>query len=119
MDSLEKYFIENGLLYSMIQNIAARLEFPRAEVVDEWRRNFAPGRSLMNPKHLHVLGTQMFAINNWCMEASKRGVDWISVRIRNHHYFRGDDLILVQMSELHQLCHMDALDKSLISCFCL
>ena len=79
----------------MIQNIGAGLEFLRAEVVDEWRRNFAPGRSLMNPKHLHVLETQMFAINNWCMEASKGGVDWISIRIRNHHYFRGDDLILV------------------------
>ena len=39
--------IESGLPYSMIQNIAARLEFPRAEVVDEWRRNFAPGRSLI------------------------------------------------------------------------
>jgi hypothetical protein len=75
MDSLENYFIESGVLYSMIQNIATRLEFPQAEVVDEWRRNFAPGRSLMNLKHLHVLGMQMFAINNWCMEASKGGVD--------------------------------------------
>ena len=64
MDSLENYFIESGLPYSTIQNIADVLEFPQAEVVDEWRRNFAPGRSLMNPKHLHVLDTQMFAINN-------------------------------------------------------
>ena len=95
MDSLENYFIESGLPYSMIENIAAGLKFPRAEVVDEWRRNFTLGKSQMNPKHLHVLGTQMFAINSWCMEASKGGVDWISVRIRNHHYFRGDDLILV------------------------
>jgi len=31
----------------------------------------------MNPKHLHVLSMQMFAINNWCIEASKGGVDWI------------------------------------------
>jgi len=35
----------------------------------------------MNPQHLHELGTQMFAINKWCMEASKRGDNWISVRI--------------------------------------
>jgi len=35
MDSLENYFIESGLLYSTIQNIVARLKFPRAEVVDE------------------------------------------------------------------------------------
>ena len=63
MDSLENYFIESCLSYSMIENITTGLEFPRAEVVDEWRRNFAPGRSLMNPKHLHVLSTQMFGIN--------------------------------------------------------
>jgi len=57
MNSLENYFIESGLPYSTIENIAVGLEFPRVEVVDELRRNFAPGRSLMNPKHLHVLGT--------------------------------------------------------------
>jgi len=28
MDSLENYFIQSGLPYSIIQNIAARLEFP-------------------------------------------------------------------------------------------
>jgi len=28
MDSLENYFIESGLTYSMIENIAAGLEFP-------------------------------------------------------------------------------------------
>jgi hypothetical protein len=57
MDSLENYFIESGLPYSMIETIAVGLEFPRVEVVDEWRRNFAPARRLMNPKHLHVFGT--------------------------------------------------------------
>ena len=81
MNSIENYFIESGLPYSTSENIAAGQEFPRAKVVDEKRRNFTPGKSLMNPKHLHVLGTQMFAINSWCMEASKGGVDWISVQI--------------------------------------
>jgi len=95
MDSLENYFIESGLPYCTIENIIVGLEFPRADIVDEWRRNFASGRSLMNPKHLHVLGTQMFAVNNWCIKAFKGRVDWIYVRIRNHHYFHGDDLILV------------------------
>jgi len=61
----------------------------------------------------------MFAVNKWCMELSKRGDNWISVRIRQHRYFCGDDLIYIQLEELHQLCHLDALDKSLVSCFCL
>ena len=85
----------------------------------QWRARYEPGRSLFDPKRLHELGTQMFAIYKWCIEASKRGENWISVRIRQPHYFRGDDLIYVQFEELHQLCHLDTLDKSLVSCFCL
>ena len=54
---VENYFLESGLPIETIVGIAAGLEFPRAEVVDEWRRNFELSRSLMNPKHLHVLGT--------------------------------------------------------------
>jgi len=59
----------------------------------------------MNPKHLHVLRTEMYAINIWFMEASRDGQLWIYFRIQNHHYFHGDGLILVYMNELHQLCH--------------
>ena len=49
----------------------------------------------MNPQRLYELRIQMFAINMWCMEASNRGDNWISVRIRQHHYLHGDDLIYV------------------------
>jgi hypothetical protein len=66
------------------------------------------------------LRTQMYLLNKWYMVVCRRKADdYICVKIRNHHYFCGDDIIMVQFNELHQLCHMDALDKSLISCFCL
>ena len=59
-------------------------------------------------------------LNKWYMAACVRKADdYLYVRIRNYHYFRGDDIIYVQFNELHQLCHMDALDKSLMSCLCL
>ena len=45
--------------------------FEKAEVVDQWRARYEPGRSLFNPQRLHELGTQMFAVNKWCIEASK------------------------------------------------
>ena len=119
LDSLEHYFRQSGLNIEDIIAIAGRHTFEKAQIVDQWRARYEPSRSLMNPQHLHELGTQMYAINKLCMEASNRGDNWISVRIRQHHYFRGNDIIYVQFEELHQLCHLDALNKSLVSCFCL
>jgi len=105
LDSLEHYFGQSGLNIEDIAAIIGCQTFEKAEVVDQWRARYKPGRSLFNPQRLYELGTQMFAINKWCIEASKGGDNWISVRIRQHHYFRGDDLIYVQFEELHQLCH--------------
>jgi len=50
MDSLENYFIVSGLSYSTIQIITVWLEFPRAEVVDEWRRKFCTGQKSNEPQ---------------------------------------------------------------------
>ena len=119
LDLLEHYFGQSGLNIEDIAAIVGCQTFEKAKVVDQWRARYEPSGSLMNPQHLHELGTQIFAINKWCMEASKRGDNWISVCIRQHHYFFGDYLIYVQLEELHQLCHLDALDKSLVSCVCL
>jgi len=119
LDLLEHYFRQTCLNIKDIAVIAGRHTFDKAEVVDQWRARYEPGRSLMNPQYLYEIGTQIFAINKWCMEASKRGDNWISVRIRQHHYFHRDDIIYAELEELHQLCHLDALNKSLVSCFCL
>ena len=68
---------------------------------------------------LGELGTQIYLLNKWHMATCKRGENFVSLRIINQHYFRGDDVIYVEFGELHQLCHLDSLDKSLISCYCL
>ena len=111
LDSLEHYFGQSGLNIEDIATIIGCLTFEKAEVVDHWRARYEPDRSLFKRQRLHELSTQMFAINKWCMEASKGEINWISVCIRQHHYFRGDDLIYIQFEELHQLCHLDALDN--------
>ena len=83
-------------------------------------RSYKYGQSLFNPKaSTSEHGTQMYMLNKWYLEACQRKEQWILLRIRQHHYFRGDDIIHVNFEELHQLCHRDALDKSLISCYCL
>ena len=73
LDSFEHYFGQSGLNIKDIAAIAARHTFEKAQVVDQWRAIYESGRSLMNPQHLHELGTQIFTINKWCMEASNRG----------------------------------------------
>jgi len=74
LDSLEHYFGQSGLNIEDIVGIIGCQTFEKAEVVDQWRARYGPGRSLFNLQRLHELGTQMFAINKWSMEASKKEI---------------------------------------------
>ena len=112
-ESFLRFYEDTGL------NLAEVLaEGPSAPEVDPYKK-FVPGQSLYNPEKLGELGTQMYLLNGWYMSASDAGQIYLSVGIRNHHYFHGNDIIYVELPELHQLCHLDSLDKSLISCYCL
>ena len=68
LDLLEHYFGQSGLNIEDIAAIIGCQTFEKAEVVDQWKARYEPGRSLFNPQRLHELGTQMFAINKWFME---------------------------------------------------
>lgn len=48
----------------------------------------------------------------------QEGQEYLSVGISEEHYFRGNDLIYLQVNEFFQLFNQDALDKSFISCYC-
>ena len=93
-------------------------EGPSAPKVDPWKK-FGHGKSLYNPEALGELGTQMYLLNKWYMVACERGETFVSIRVRNQYYFRGDGIIYVEFLELPQLCHLYSLDKSLISYYCL
>jgi len=92
--------------------------FPPAPTVDTWQK-FEVGKSLWNPDTMSKLGTQMYLLNKWYLEACGRGESFICVRIKEEHWFRGDDVMYIEFAELHQLCHMKDLDKTIISCYCL
>jgi hypothetical protein len=90
------------------------------EEVDRWKSKYEYNQSLYNPRKLSELGTQMRTLNDWYLQqCGMNAIEYIDVKVRNHHYFRGNDIIWVHFDELHQLCHMDSLDKSLISYYCL
>ena len=88
-------------------------------VVDIWQSKFERGRSLINPDKYKEMGTRMYELNQWYLDACKRDEEYILLKIRDEQWGHGDDIIFIYFQELHQLCHMNSLEKSLISCFCL
>jgi hypothetical protein len=72
------------------------VEGPSASKVDPWKK-FEHGKSQYNLEALGELGTQMYLLNKWYMAACERGETFVSIRVRNQHYFRGDDVIYVRV----------------------
>ena len=79
---------------------------------------YVNGKSLVRPEAVQFLTTQLRQLHQWYMKAAKAGHDHLWVAYRKEHYFR-DDAIYVQFSEIFQLFNQDALDKALVSCYCL
>jgi hypothetical protein len=116
LDHLGEFIEETGLdLYQMFGH--GNIE--SAQEVDFWQKKFVLGQSLYNPEALGDLGTQMYLLNKWYMQASAKGDEYLGVRIIDEHWFRGDDVMYVHYIEFHQLCHLNSLDKAMISCYCL
>ncbi|KAK1631148.1 hypothetical protein QYE76_005463 [Lolium multiflorum] len=74
---------------------------------------------LVKPGELARLGTQMRRLHDWYLKACRRGDRYLTVYLRDEHYFRGVEEINLELEELFQLFNQDALDKAVISCYCL
>ena len=61
----------------------------------------------------------MPALDNWYLKASAEGQMLISALVKDEHYFRGTDEIIIFLEEFWYLYHQDALDKSLLSAWVL
>jgi hypothetical protein len=64
------------------------------------------------------LPTTMRSLHNWYLRVVKEGRIMIVVKVPEEYYFRADE-IHIDFSELNQLYNFRALDKSIISCYCL
>ena len=65
-----------------------------------------------------ALTTQLYKLNNWYMAAAKQGREYLMAGVKDQHYFR-EYGVQVDFSELFQMYNQLALDKSIISCYCL
>jgi hypothetical protein len=119
-----RYEIEaHKLGVTMVQYLSMLPEFDDAEEeypMAELAYKYTPGQPLLrNPDDIPKLSTKMRRLHQWYMSASTAKVEYIILAIQEEHYFRGDAFIHVEMEELFQLFNKDAIDVSVLSCYCL
>jgi hypothetical protein len=98
-----------------VSQYLSQCDFPMADIAYKYWH----GNPLVRPEEILNLPTRLRKLHKWYMEASKDGKNWIILGINDEHYFRGTDDINIEFAELFQLYNLDALDKSIISAYCL
>ena len=73
---------------------------------------------LVSDERLKELPTHMRNLHQWYLDACKRDKKYIVANVPEEYYFRRED-IHIEICELWQLFNLDALDKSLMSCYCM
>ena len=79
---------------------------------------FVYGEDLVSDERLKELPTHMRNLHQWYLNACKVDKKYIVANVPEEYYFRRED-IHIEICELWQLFNFDALDKSLMSCYCL
>ena len=85
--------------------------------VDEFSYRY--GRPLVKPDH-PPLTTMMRTLHEWYMKTcNESGRDTLTLRIKEDHDLVGMDQLSVEFDELFQLYNQKALDKTIVTCYCL
>ena len=79
---------------------------------------YVPGKPLVRPDEEELLPTQMRKLHQWYLREVNAGRESLMVKVKPEHYFHGND-VWIEFPEIFQLFNQDALDKSLVSCYCL
>ena len=77
---------------------------------------YVPGENLV--ENVSSLSTRMRNLHTWYKKVAKTGNVSVLVAVKEEHYFQ-EYVVSVEFSELFQLYNLRALDKFLISCYCL
>ena len=86
---------------------------------EEIKRKYVRGQPLVEPDEVKKLPTRMYELHQWYMDITKiSNRESLMVNVKKDHYFH-EKAVSVEYSELFQLYNQDALDKSIVSCYCL
>ena len=83
------------------------------------KKPFVLGEPLMWPELIDMLPTRMHELHNLYLKYSSEGNIMFAARIKDSHFHRGMDDVWIELVNLWDLYHQDALDKSLLSTFCM
>ena len=99
---------------SVAELLSGADNLPKADVA----RIYVEEEPLVSAERHHALPTHMRNLHDWYMNAAKVGRKMLVAQVAQEYYFR-EETIHVEFPELFQLFNQDALDKSLVSCYCL
>jgi hypothetical protein len=115
--NLSGVVVEGMVPGTNIADYGLDLEFPVAEVVEAYKYQY--GKPLVKDGS-PPLGTMMRQFHDWYMKTcSESGKDCLLMSIKEEHDFVGQELIAVEFDELFPLYNLQAIDKSIMTCYCL
>ena len=83
------------------------------------KRKYVRGQPLVESKDVKKLPTRMYELHQWYMNITKiSNRESLMVNIKHEHYYH-EKALAIEYLELFQLYNQDALDKSIVSCYCL
>ena len=86
---------------------------------EEIKRKYVRGQPLVEPDEVKKLPTRMYELHQWYMNITKiSNRESLMVNVKKENYFH-KKAVSVEYSELFQLFNQNALDKSIVSCYCL
>ena len=86
---------------------------------DEIKQKYVRGQPLVEPDKVKKLPMRMYELHQWYMDITKiSNRESLMVNVKKDHYFH-EKVVSVEYSELFQLYNQDALEKSIVSCYCL
>ena len=86
---------------------------------EEIKQKYVRGQPLVEPEDVNKLPTRMYELHQWYMDITKRSNrESLMVNVKKDDYYH-EKAVSVEYSELFQLYNQDALDKSIVSCYCL
>ena len=91
-------------------------KFPKAVVAP--KPTFVMGEPLVSKERLDELPTHLRNLHAWYLTAARNERIMTVAKVPREYYFRPDE-IHVDFSELFHMYNFEALDKSLVSCYCL
>ena len=86
---------------------------------EDVKRKYARGQPMVKPEEVKFLTTRMYELHQWYMkEVKTTNRESLMVEVPKGYYYH-EKALWVEFQEMFQLFNQDALDKSIVSCYCL